>query len=116
MGNVENKKSSERKNTNSTSNTGFFINDKITTNSSSYKGKNSYKSSQDNLSEKDTTFNNFEESLKCKELVPHKFYWKEGGQHVFLIGSFCNWKNKYEMTKTESNDYFSLEIVKTILN
>ena len=43
-----------------------------------------------------------------KKLV--KFLWKEGGNEVFITGTFCDWKKKFKMNKNKNN-IFEEELV-----
>ena len=38
------------------------------------------------------------------------FIWKEGGDEVFITGSFCDWKKRFKMNKNENN-IFEKEIL-----
>ena len=40
----------------------------------------------------------------------YTFIWKEGGKNVKLVGSFNNWKNKIEMNKDNSDNYFKYKL------
>lgn len=43
--------------------------------------------------------------------VPVVFEWSGPNQSVFLTGSFCNWKQKFQMTKVTDN-LFRITLVK----
>ena len=38
--------------------------------------------------------------------VPYTFEWKEGGEHVYVTGSFCGWKQQLVMSYNSTTVYF----------
>ncbi len=85
----------------------FFIKDTF----SSYKGEVSEPRSNSNTSASNSTINKFlfEEENLNSNLIPYTFAWKEGGEKVFLIGSFSGWNIKHLMVNED--DEFTIEMV-----
>ena len=70
----------------------------------------------ENDSAKDEVFNNisvkkelFSRNSEYSSLVPTTFEWYEGGNSIFVTGSFCQWKQFFLMKK-ESENTFSLTL------
>jgi len=61
---------------------------------------------------------NGENNMKGKdqELIQKTFYWKEGGQKVFLVGSFSDWKMRHEMVLSERTGEHVIHMVNFTLN
>ena len=51
-----------------------------------------------------------EPEVQNKNLI--KFYWREGGNEVFITGSFCEWSKRFKMYKNK-NDIFEVELFLT---
>jgi 5'-AMP-activated protein kinase regulatory beta subunit len=51
-----------------------------------------------------------ESEVQNKNLI--KFYWREGGNEVFITGSFCDWSKRFKMHKNK-NDIFEVELFLT---
>lgn len=47
-------------------------------------------------------------SEKSEDKYPFLFEWKEGGESVFITGSFCGWENQFLMTKNPTSQNFEL--------
>ena len=45
-----------------------------------------------------------------EDKIDYTFIWDEGGNSVNIIGSFCNWKEQYEMEKDEQNNIFKFSL------
>jgi len=94
-------------------NSGFFIKD----NYSSYKGIKSSFNEGDGTGKLSTssdtvdpvTISDSSNLNQDPNLVNTRFVWKEGGNNVYMTGSFVNWNQRFLMTK-EDNDYV-LELV-----
>jgi hypothetical protein len=67
--------------------------------------KNSKETIED---EKTSTTNDKHVEMK----VPTHFEWKEGGTTVYLTGSFCNWNEKFLMSKINNNFELTIELQK----
>ena len=50
------------------------------------------------------------ESNTVKTKLNYTFIWDEGGNNVKLIGSFSNWKQKYDMEKDEKEQIYKISI------
>jgi hypothetical protein len=83
------------------------------TNSNSYQGLKSDKSSKSNHNSSPKTSSNSEEyKVEEKETINNlvnikvatTFIWREGGNSVYVTGSFSNWKQWFLMKKSETND------------
>ena len=84
-------------------------------NSQSYQGIRSEISSKSNESSSkvesqsdDARSTNMEEKEGTPTIlnkIPIIFLWKEGGNTVYLTGSFSNWKQFFIMTKSNKNDH-----------
>ena len=48
-----------------------------------------------------------ESEVQNKNLI--RFYWREGGNEVFITGSFCEWSKRFKMYKNK-NDIFEVEL------
>ena len=51
-----------------------------------------------------------ESEVQNKNLI--KFFWREGGNEVFITGSFCDWSKRFKMYKNR-NDIFEVELFLT---
>ncbi len=58
---------------------------------------------------------NQEKEEALKNLVPHTFTWQEDGLKVFLVGSFENWEERYEMKKINKEFTKTLVRIKLLL-
>ena len=50
---------------------------------------------------RELTFQDNSNSDKSKNKI--KFIWKEGGNDVYITGTFCDWKEQFQMIKNENN-------------
>ena len=66
---------------------------------SSYNGIINEKSNFNNNEQISQENSSFEEKPKSSV----KFLWKEGGNEVFITGTFCDWKKKFKMNKNKNN-------------
>jgi len=57
----------------------------------------------------ETTLNQHTETIRDPNLVSTIFVWKEGGNNVYLTGSFVGWNQRFLMMKKENE--FILELV-----
>ena len=48
---------------------------------------------------------NEENNDKSKKEINTEFFWDEGGNNIYLTGSFCNWKEFFLMEKNENGIY-----------
>lgn len=79
----------------------------VTESYSSYKGvKSEHSESNEENSTDDTDTNINNEEIK----VPTHFEWKDGGDTVYITGSFCNWTQWFLMNKIDNN-LFQLTLV-----
>ena len=46
------------------------------------------------------------DSTNTNNTVPYTFEWKEGGEHVYVTGSFCGWKQQLVMSYNSTTGYF----------
>jgi len=53
-----------------------------------------------------------EKEILNKNLVPYTFIWQEYGQNVYVVGTFGNWMQRYQMKKY--NHEFTLTLVSFI--
>ena len=51
----------------------------------------------------ENTLNKIYKNADNISIIPYTFTWKEGGQNVSVIGSFCDWTNFYKMEKDSEN-------------
>lgn len=66
--------------------------------------KNNKNTSNSSMKTKENSFNTSQE-------IKYKFYWKEGGKKVELLGNFHgNWKKRYEMVKNKDTGFFEYEM------
>lgn len=79
---------------------------KLKSNESKFKGSTQKESTE---VESATTTN----SLEADNKVAVCFVWREGGNMVYLTGSFSNWSQIFVMTKANNN--FELTLVKLLL-
>ena len=85
---------------------------------SDYDNYNDNDKNDDNYN-KDNKYNDFTEkteethadsnNAKNKQSI-YTFIWDEGGENVKLIGSFSNWKQKYEMEKDEKDQIYKFSL------
>jgi hypothetical protein len=40
----------------------------------------------------------------------YTFVWDEGGNDLKITGSFCNWKNKFQMTRDQNSNIFKIQL------
>jgi hypothetical protein len=83
-------------------------NTQIETNSASYSLKISNKSANA-ISENNITQASSTTEVKESKIRTH-FEWKEGGNVVYLVGSFSNWSQLFAMTKLD-NKTFEIHLV-----
>ena len=78
---------------------------------SSYNGINfdklKIKSKNDNYNSDQITQKKSISEVQNKNLI--KFYWNEGGNEVFITGSFCEWDKRLKMRKNKNN-IFEIEL------
>ena len=86
------------------SSTPFYVKQKQ--NSSDYTGIKTSKNQETSEEEKSTDYSNNEE--KYKKRVPTFFEWKDGGETVFITGSFCDWNQRFILNKNKYTDNFDL--------
>ncbi len=86
------------------SSTPFYVKQKQ--NSSDYTGIKTSKNQETSEDEKSTDSSNNEE--KYKKRVPTLFEWKDGGEAVFITGSFCDWNQRFILNKNKYTDNFDL--------
>jgi hypothetical protein len=70
--------------------------------------------SKENPSEKEPLFpTNTDKEIEISEVkIPTKFEWKEGGNIVYVTGSFSNWQQWFIMNKNiEHNNIFDIILV-----
>lgn len=80
----------------------------IFSDTSSFKGITpDYNNISDNNIENDNNNNNNNTQNK----ISTKFEWREGGEEVLITGSFCEWNEKFNMNKNNSNGFFELKIL-----
>jgi hypothetical protein len=82
----------------------------VVTDNSSIRAISIYK---DKESTKNLTNNSEAHVNEClKELkVPTRFEWREGGNVIYLTGSFCNWNQKFLMIPNTNKFEISLVII-----
>ena len=79
----------------------------IFSDTSSFKGITpDYNNISDNNIENDNNNNN-----NTQNKISTKFEWREGGEEVLITGSFCEWNEKFNMNKNNSNGFFELKIL-----
>ena len=86
------------------SSTPFYVKQKQ--NSSDFTGIKTSKNQETSEEEKSTDYSNNEE--KYKKRVPTFFEWKDGGETVFITGSFCDWNQRFILNKNKYTDNFDL--------
>jgi hypothetical protein len=80
-------------------------------NSSSYKGYKSDDQSSSSENPKDLDSTDTSSQIDSKEAkVKTLFEWKEGGNNVYVTGSFANWAQLFAMNKI-GNNKFELSLV-----
>lgn len=52
-----------------------------------------------------------EDNISNEIKVPTPFFWREGGNMVYITGSFSNWEQWFLMSKTTNANEFSLILV-----
>ena len=79
----------------------------IFSDTSSFKGITpEYNNTSNNNIENENTSNN-----NTQNKISTKFEWREGGEEVLITGSFCEWNEKFNMNKNDSNGFFELKIL-----
>jgi hypothetical protein len=85
---------------------------------SSYKGLKTELSDQPNKETKDTNTSDSMTTLKRDNTVkpedikaPTHFEWREGGEVVYVTGSFSNWTQWFVMNRVTSTKFFELTLV-----
>lgn len=69
--------------------------------------------SKDTKAEETTECQTIPEKLDLKDIkIPTMFEWKEGGNIVYITGTFSNWSQWFIMTKT--NNKFELSLVSSV--
>ena len=87
------------------SSTPFYVKQKQ--NSSDFTGIKTSKNKESSDEEKSTDSSN-ENDEKYKKRVPTLFEWKDGGENVFITGSFCDWNQRFILNKNKYTDNFDL--------
>ena len=84
----------------------------VKTDASSASGNSSYEKESTN----DVTGTDSSVVVDARELkdvkVQTNFEWKEGGSHIYLTGSFCNWNQKFLMTQNVLGNKFEINLVR----
>ena len=78
-------------------NNNFSGDENINNNDQENKKYNEDKNNEDN-------FNKNKEEIKNE--INTEFFWDEGGNSIFLTGSFCQWKDFYLMEKKDNNIFY----------
>jgi hypothetical protein len=84
---------------------------------SSYKGLKTELSDQPNKETKDTNTSDSMTTLKQESGRPEdikvstNFEWREGGQAVYVTGSFSNWTQWFVMNRNPMTNFFELTLV-----
>lgn len=79
--------------------------------SSVYECKKSTKSSNTHRTNESNSKETLDEEDLYKGKILHTFSWKEGGEEVKVTGSFCEWKQIYNLTKDPNDQIFRYSIL-----
>jgi len=86
------------------SSTPFYVKQKQ--NSSDFTGIKTSKNKENSDEENSTDTSN--ENEESKKRVPTLFEWKDGGENVFITGSFCDWNQRFILNKNKYTNHFDL--------